>query len=72
MMRPVSDPKPDVATPAFCPVCLSKDLSTVSKVINESTYWRCTACGEIWNPGRLRPPSPYGLGAGSRSGRGRG
>ena len=52
-MRPVSDPKPDVATPTSCPFCRSKDLSTASKVINESTYWRCEKCGQIWNPGRL-------------------
>jgi hypothetical protein len=56
-MRPVSDPKVDVAAPLFCPFCRSKELGTASKVINESTYWRCTSCGEIWNPGRLRPPS---------------
>ena len=57
-MKTASDPKPDVAAPVFCPFCRSKELSTASKVINESTYWRCTACGEIWNPGRLRPPAP--------------
>lgn len=62
-MRPVSDPKPDVAPrPTYCPFCRSKDVSTASKVINESTYWRCTACGEIWNPGRLRPPPSHGFG----------
>ena len=57
--------------PAMCPFCHGKRFDTLAKVINESTYWRCTACGEIWNPGRLRPPPPYGFGAGSRSGRGR-
>jgi ribosomal protein L37AE/L43A len=42
----------------FCPFCRSKDLKTAAKIINESTYWRCIACGEIWNPGRLRPAPP--------------
>jgi ribosomal protein L37AE/L43A len=57
-MRHESEAKPDVAAPTCCPFCQSKTLSTVSKVINESTYWRCASCGEIWNPGRLRPPAP--------------
>jgi hypothetical protein len=55
--------KPDVIAPAFCPFCRSKDLKTAAKIINESTYWRCIGCGEIWNPGRLRPlPLPRGVG----------
>jgi len=54
-MRSASEPVKDVAAPTFCPFCRSKDLRTAAKIINESTYWRCIACGEIWNPGRLRP-----------------
>jgi len=50
--------RPDVIAPVFCPFCRSKDLKTAAKIINESTYWRCIACGEIWNPGRLRPAPP--------------
>ena len=42
--------------PASCPFCRSVDLKTTSKAIDESTYWRCTSCGEIWNPRRLRVP----------------
>ena len=42
--------RPDVTAPVFCPFCRSKDLKTAAKIINESTYWRCIACGEIWNP----------------------
>jgi ribosomal protein L37AE/L43A len=57
-MKSVSEARRDVAVPIVCPFCQSKALSTVSKVIDESTYWRCTSCGEIWNPGRLRPPAP--------------
>ena len=53
-MRP-GDPGKVVAAPTHCPFCRSKDLRTAAKVINESTYWRCIGCGEIWNPGRLRP-----------------
>jgi hypothetical protein len=46
-------PKVVVSAPVSCPFCLSPDLTTTSKLIDESTYWRCTACGQIWNPGRL-------------------
>jgi len=53
--------EPTVSTPpANCPFCRSADVTTKSKVVNESTYWRCTACGEIWNPGRLRAQPRYG------------
>jgi len=52
---PVTDPAKSVTAPTSCPFCRSKDLRTAAKVIDESTYWRCIGCGEIWNPGRLRP-----------------
>ena len=52
---PVTDPGKSVTAPTSCPFCRSKDLRTAAKVIDESTYWRCIGCGEIWNPGRLRP-----------------
>jgi len=54
-MRPQGESPKDVAAPTLCPFCRSRDLRTAAKVINESTYWRCLSCGEIWNPGRLRP-----------------
>ena len=45
-----------------CPFCKSLSVTTTSKAINLSTYWRCTACGQIWNPGRLQDGgrTPYG------------
>ena len=36
-----------------CPVCRSHEVSTASRTVTEATYWRCHACGEIWNPSRL-------------------
>jgi ribosomal protein L37AE/L43A len=50
----------DVQRPAECPFCQSKAVGTLAKVITASTYWRCQACGEMWNPERhertVRPP----------------
>jgi ribosomal protein L37AE/L43A len=40
--------------PKACPFCRSPDVKTTSKEVNVSTYWRCTACGQIWNGGRLQ------------------
>lgn len=40
-------PKPDA-----CPVCRSSAVQTTSKSPDSESYWRCTACGEVWNPGR--------------------
>lgn len=41
-----------------CPFCHSRDVTTTSKEVNDSTYWRCTACGQIWNAARLQHPQP--------------
>lgn len=45
---------PIVEAKTACPFCSSLDVKTTSKAVNESTYWRCTACGQIWNAGRLQ------------------
>ncbi|MBI2186256.1 MAG: hypothetical protein HYU37_03920 [Acidobacteria bacterium] len=42
----------------LCPMCQSDQVSTTSKSVTEATYWRCHACGEIWNQSRLRPFKP--------------
>jgi hypothetical protein len=39
---------------ADCPFCRSRDVKTTSKEANASTYWRCLACGQIWNASRLQ------------------
>jgi hypothetical protein len=44
------DRAPEPARPAKCPRCSGHDLTTTSKVIDRSTYWRCLSCGEIWRP----------------------
>lgn len=59
-MQSLPQPEPPVTLPAACPFCRSAAVTTTSKVISPSTYWRCTACGQIWNVERLRPPSRYG------------
>lgn len=50
----VSDQATDaIVAPTDCPFCNSADITTTSKAVGASTYWRCTACGQIWNAGRL-------------------
>jgi transposase-like protein len=62
--RPRSDH--DASVPTECPACRSKDIKAADKVVDASTYWRCDACGEVWNVMRQRPlnryayPRPYG------------
>ena len=46
-------------TPARCPSCRSLDLVTTSKAVTADTYWRCCACGEVWNAGRLRTANKH-------------
>ena len=50
-----SDTVPETAAPVTkCPFCESTRVATTTKAVSSSTYWRCEACGEIWNPGRQR------------------
>lgn len=48
-----TQPTEAIVAPKACPFCNSVDVTTTSKAVNVSTYWRCTACGQIWNVGRL-------------------
>ena len=49
-----TNPEPEPA-PTACPFCRSLKIATASVKANDtSAYWRCQACGEMWNVGRLR------------------
>jgi len=52
-MRPQAGHQAPIHRPEFCPFCESKAVGTLAKVISEATYWRCQACGEVWNTARL-------------------
>ena len=60
MPNPTS-PNEVVVAPACCPACGSTDLQTTSKTIDVSTYWRCNACGEVWNVSRREQGSHNGF-----------
>jgi transposase-like protein len=46
----------EVAVPTACPTCKSVDVTTTTgKAITPESYWRCVACGEMWNHARHRP-----------------
>ncbi len=53
-----AQPNPAEA-PVKCPSCGSRDVVTTSKVVDASSYWRCGACGEVWNIARLREASRF-------------
>ena len=57
--RATTDVTEPVAAPAHCPSCRSRDVTTTSKAITAASYWRCEACGQVWNVGRLREASRY-------------
>ena len=52
-MNSMSAEKP-AHRPDACPFCHSKAIGTLAKVITARTYWRCQACGEVWNEDHLR------------------
>jgi len=41
-----------VTIPTTCPGCQSPSITTTARNPDESTYWRCGSCGEIWNVSR--------------------
>lgn len=48
----VGDPNARLDAVTHCPFCASERVATTGKAVTVSSYWRCEACGEIWNPGR--------------------
>lgn len=44
-----SSPSTASDVPTACPACASPDIVTTSKVADASSYFRCKACGYIWN-----------------------
>jgi transposase-like protein len=51
--RPLPPPDaPAYVEPTRCPFCRSIEISTISKVADITSYWRCKQCGEVWNDSR--------------------
>jgi transposase-like protein len=51
-MRNQDETLTSTEAPTACPACGARDLTTVSKTVDVSTYWRCVKCGEVWNVSR--------------------
>jgi len=45
------DPTPN---PTICPFCGSAKISVPRTKVDASTYWRCEACGQMWNVSRQK------------------
>ena len=54
-----ADPTTTLDAVTNCPYCASDRVTTTNTTLSVSTYWRCDACGEIWNPGRARTEPPF-------------
>ena len=54
-----TEPEPE-PPPTVCPFCRSARISIPNEKVSASTYWRCDACGQMWNVKRhtasLRSP----------------
>jgi transposase-like protein len=48
---PNAEPTP---TPTACPFCQSSKITTPNEKVDANTYWRCDACGQMWNVARQR------------------
>jgi transposase-like protein len=46
------EPPAAATVPSLCPACRSTAISTTGKSADANAYWRCDACGEVWNVGR--------------------
>ncbi len=47
-----TSPAPPEDRPVSCPTCHSSAIVTKAKHPDSSSYWRCEACGEMWNVAR--------------------
>jgi hypothetical protein len=56
-MKPMKDPE-EPSAPTACPFCHSPKITTASEKVDPSAYWRCEACGEMWNLARLQTSAP--------------
>ena len=63
-MNPVFGSEQPGARPDACPFCRAKAIGTLAKVVTTRSYWRCQACGEVWNVANLKAirPVDYRLG----------
>ena len=49
---PADQSPSDFTPPSACPACGHDKVTTTAKMPTHESYWRCEACGEIWNVGR--------------------
>jgi ribosomal protein L37AE/L43A len=58
--RPADDVDKTPVPPAACPFCQSPNVKTKTAAgkVDPDSYWRCEACGEMWNAARLPVPNP--------------
>jgi hypothetical protein len=65
---PTVTEKPD-APPVRCPTCAAL-VAAVHSSKADTTYLRCDACGDVWNPSRrvpaYEPPRYFRFGSTSR------
>jgi transposase-like protein len=47
----------EVTIPTMCPSCQSRSISTTARSPDAHAYWRCDACGEVWNVARRQARS---------------
>jgi hypothetical protein len=48
------EPPPPPVTPVTCPFCGAGTIKAASEKVDASSYWRCVACGEMWNLNRMQ------------------
>lgn len=58
-MNRAPDPNEPIARPECCPFCRSKAIGTLAKVVTRSTFWRCQACGQVWDVASRGPSKDY-------------
>jgi transposase-like protein len=59
MAKPRTQELVEIDLPTACPFCRSPRILTAGERVDSSSYWRCEACGQMWNVDRLRAPGRY-------------
>jgi hypothetical protein len=59
MSTPPRDTEPPPPDPTSCPFCRATTLRSPGEKFDANAYWRCEACGEMWNAARLQTSSRH-------------
>ena len=56
---PLNDREAPPTAPTACPFCRATTIRSPGEKVDLDAYWRCEACGEMWNLSRMQSLHRY-------------